>query len=122
MITDPILSTVAGWVGRSHTEIDCEQLVVDAYKLRGVEFQGLYRAMFKGMFRTVFEPQPWDLIPVSNHRLNVITHVGLFLGDDQVIHSFEDSGVVVLPLTREPWFSRIARDATGRRGYLRLIS
>jgi cell wall-associated NlpC family hydrolase len=122
MMTDPNLATVATWVGRSHAAIDCEQLVIDAYKLRGIELPGLYRAMFKGMFRTVFDPAPWDLIPVANHRLNIITHVGLYLGNQQAAHSFEESGVVVLPLHREPWFSRIARDASGRPGFLRLIT
>lgn len=127
IIADEHLATVAGWAGRSHKELDCEQLVIEAFRLRGIELPGLYRAMFKGMFFTAFELQPWDVVPVCNHRLHVMTHAGIYLGDGLVIHSFEDSGVVILPITREPWWSRIATEDTpdgsvGRRGYLRLRS
>jgi cell wall-associated NlpC family hydrolase len=113
------------WVGRyTYAEMDCERLVVDANQLRGVEIPGLYRGIFKGMFWTVDTPEPWDIVPISNHVLGVVTHAALYLGNGMVIQSFEDSGPVIIPLTREPWWSRIARyqGDPERRGYLRLRS
>lgn len=119
------LTIAKSWVGRSHREMDCEQLVVEFHRLLGVEMGGLYAGLFKGLFRTVFDPLPGDVVPICNHRLYVMTHGAIYLGDQEVLHSFEDAGVVILPLTREPWFSRIACErlpngSFGRRGFLRL--
>lgn len=123
------IAVAMSWVGRSHAEMDCEQLIVEYHRLIGVHLTGLYAGLFKGLFRTVFDPEPGDVVPICNHRLGLVrgvelhafmTHGGVYCGDGRVLHSFEDSGVVNLPLTREPWFSRIARDKDGRRGYLRL--
>lgn len=118
-----MLATVASWVGRSHADLNCWDLIRAAYRLRDVELPASYHdALLRGLFRTVFEPEPWDLIPVCNHRLEIANHVMLYLGAGTVIHSIEDSGVVTQPLLREPWWSRIARERDGerRRGYLRL--
>jgi cell wall-associated NlpC family hydrolase len=123
MTNDPRLLTVSGWVGRSHADLDCWELVREAFRLRDVKLHASYHeALLNGMFRTVFEPEPWDLVPISNHRLEIVNHVALYLGDGQIIHSIEDAGVVLHPLTREPWFSRIARERAGdrRKGFLRL--
>lgn len=123
MKNDPRLTTIAGWVGRSHAELNCWELVRAAFRMRGEQLPASYHeALLKGMFRTVFEPEPWDLVPVCNHRLEIVNHVALYLGDGQIIHSLEDVGVVAHPLVREPWFSRIARERDGarRKGFLRL--
>lgn len=137
MITDPILLTVSGWVGKTYEEMEalypsnhrsswassygCWALARAAYSLRGVDLPEQYHAALDSrMFRTVFEPEPLDLVPICNHRLPIVTHVMIYLGDSTVIHAIEDSGVVAHPLTREPWYSRIARDEQGRRGFLRL--
>jgi cell wall-associated NlpC family hydrolase len=127
MITDPILLTVSRWVGKTYEEMEalypsnhrngwassygCWALARAAEALRGNELPEQYHAALDArMFRTVFELQPWDLIPICNHRLPIVTHVMLYLGDSTVIHAIEDSGVVAHPISREK----------GRRGYLRL--
>lgn len=123
MIDDPRLLTIAGWAGRSHAELNCWSLIVAAYKLRDVRLPSTYHdALSAGMFRTVFEPEPWDLVPIANHRLEITNHVALYVGDGQIIHSIEEAGVISHPLTREPWWSRVARERDGarRKGYLRL--
>ena len=136
--SDPLLAKVAGWVGKSYDEMEalyprpanrswrsgmrgCWNLVRAAYALRGVELPEEYHAALDSrLFRTVFELQPFDLIPICNHRLPIVTHVALYLGESKIIHAIEDSGVVSHPITREPWHSRIARDEKRRLGYLRL--
>jgi cell wall-associated NlpC family hydrolase len=126
MITDPHLLTVSGWVGKNYEEMGtsmrgCWNLVRTAYALRGIGLPFDYHiTLDQQMFRTVFELQPWDIVPICNHRLPIVTHVALYLGDSTIIHAIEDSGVVAHPISREPWWSRIARDEKGRRGYLRL--
>lgn len=120
---DETIKTILGWVGRSYAEMDCWELIRRAYALRGVDLpQGYHAALSQGLFRTVFEPEPFDLIPISNHKLEIVNHVALYLGDGLMIHSVQDSNVVVQPLTREPWWSRIARERDGarRKGYLRI--
>jgi cell wall-associated NlpC family hydrolase len=141
MKTDPHLITAAGWVGKSYAEMEalfprkggastvqwqagargCWNLVREAYRLSGVEIPEEYHAALDArMFRTVYEPQPWDLVPICNHVLPIVTHVALYLGDSMILHALEAHGVVAQPITREPWWSRIARDEKGRRGFLRL--
>jgi cell wall-associated NlpC family hydrolase len=122
-MNDPRLITISGWVGRSYADLDCWELIVAANRLRDVHLPPSYHvALQQGLFRTVFEPEPWDLVPVSNHKLEITNHVMLYLGDGLVIHSVQDSNVVSHPITREPWWSRIARERGGerRRGYLRV--
>lgn len=139
MITDPHLLTVAGWVGKTYEEMEalypsnrpervgwassfgCWALVRAAYALRGVNLPEQYHAALDArLFRTVHELEPWDIVPVCNHPLAIVTHVMLYLGDSTVIHAMEEVNVVAHPITREPWWTRIARDRQGRRGYLRL--
>lgn len=123
MRTDPRLITIAGWVGRSHAELNCWELVRAAYRLRHVQLPATYHdALLKGMFRTVFEPEPFDLLAIANHRLWITNHVALYLGDGKIIHSLEDFGVVQHEMTRSPWWDRVVRERSGegRKGFLRL--
>lgn len=141
MFDDPHLATVAGWVGKTYAEMEalyprgrgaagwepgsgCWSLVRAAFALRGVDLpEAYYLAVLDSrMFRTVFDPQPWDVVPISNHRLTIVTHVALYLGgpDSLIIHALEDAGVLAHPLHREPVYSRIARDEKRRLGFLRL--
>ena len=140
IIDDPHLATVAGWVGKTYAEMEalfprrtgaptkqwqagmrgCWNLARASYALRGDELPEEYHAALDArMFRTVFEPAPWDLVPICNHRLSIVTHVALVLPHSLIIHALEEHNVVAHPVTREPWWSRVARDENGRRGYLR---
>lgn len=162
MINDPHLATVAGWVGKTYAEMEalyprgrgaagwepgpkaCWSLARAAFALRGIALPGNeFDVIHGGHARTVFEPEPWDLVLVCNHRLAIPNHVMLYLGghDSIVVHAIEDGGVIAHPITREPWWSRVLREtpkeshvarcetcgakrgllcADLRRGYLRL--
>jgi cell wall-associated NlpC family hydrolase len=141
MTADPQLAIVAGWVGKSYADMEalfprhggapslqwqagmrgCWNLYRAAESLRGNAIPEEYHAALDArLFRTVYELQPWDLIPICNHRLSIVTHVALYFGASLMVHALEVYGVVSQPITREPWWSRIARDESGRRGYLRL--
>jgi hypothetical protein len=142
---DRHLATVAGWVGKTYAEMEalfpraatatgvpwmagmrgCWNLVRAAEALRGNEAPEEYHAALDArMYRTVYELQPWDLIPICNHRLTIVTHVMLCIDESLAVHALEDTGVISGPVTREPWWSRIAREqlpdwSFGRRGFLR---
>ncbi len=153
---DPHLATVLSWVGKTYAEMDalyprefvprnatpgrrllwaagmrgCWNLVRAETRLRtGIELPEEYHlALDQRIYRTVFEPQPWDLVPICNHKLPIVTHVMIVLPGLNVIHAIEEAGPIAHPLTREPWWSRIGREVIddgqtqtlGRRGYLRL--
>lgn len=112
------LTTVASWVGLSHEEIRCWDLVQRAFRLRGVEIPDDYYSSLP-LFRTVFEPEPWDVLAIKNHPL-VTNHAGLYLRDRYFIHSMEGSGVTINRIDDPRWVDRIAK-LTGRTGFLRLI-
>jgi cell wall-associated NlpC family hydrolase len=136
-LSDPRLATVATWIGRSYADMNrlypspdgaweaglrgCWNLARAAYRLRGVELPPEYHvALDQRMFRTVFDPEPWDLVPFCIHKLPIVTHVALYLGDDTIVHAVQDAGVVAHPITRLPFWNYAARDEKGRHGYLRL--
>jgi hypothetical protein len=115
------IETIRSWVGRTYFQQRCWDVIRDAYALRGEKIPAAYaEALERRMFRTVTEPEPWDIIPICNHELQIVNHVGLYFSDAETFHSFENAGVVCIPLNRQPWFDRIARTRDGRRGYLRL--
>jgi cell wall-associated NlpC family hydrolase len=124
---DPRLATIAGWVGRSYAEMRCWDVIRSAYRLRDVNLPSDYYASI-ALFETVFDPEPWDVIAICNHRLAIANHVGLYLGDGEFIHSLEGDGVVIGRLDRAPWRERIARTRPtehypdGRPGFLRFRS
>jgi hypothetical protein len=121
MNPDPILARVESWVGRSYADLRCWDLIAEAFALRGTPLRGdLYQILFTAgdTFRTVFDPEPWDVVPVINHRLPIINHVGLYLGESRFIHSVEDQGVVITKLHQQPWSERIVHES-GRRAFLR---
>jgi cell wall-associated NlpC family hydrolase len=135
------LATATRWVGKTYAEMEalcpraggaplvqwqagmrgCWNLVREAYALRGTPLPEEYHsALDQRLFRTVFDPAPWDIVPICNHKLPIVTHVALVLPESMILHALESHGVVAQPLTREPWWSRIARDEKRRRGFLRL--
>jgi cell wall-associated NlpC family hydrolase len=120
--TDPRLSEVAGLVGRSYADKGgCWGFVREAFALRGVTLPSDYfAAIEKRMFRTVFEPEPWDVVLVCNHALAIANHVALYVAPDLIAHSLEGAGVIVEPFARSRWYERVARARDGRKGYLRL--
>jgi hypothetical protein len=115
------LSIIRSWVGRPYSQIRCWDLVVAAFALRGIAIPSAYaEALERRMLRTVTEPEPWDIIPICNHELQIVNHAGLYFSPVETFHSFENAGAVSIPLDRQPWFDRIARTRDGRRGFLRL--
>lgn len=136
-IEDPILSTVARWVGRSFTDLPCWPLIREAYKLRRAELPAVdqpslellgdyYATLFAGRFIPIYEPEPWAIVPMREHELAVATHAALCLTSDYVIHSHASAGVVIEPLRRGRIWNRILREpnapqgAEPRRVFLRL--
>jgi len=121
-LTEDHLATLRSWVGRSYAEMRCWDVVLEAFRLRCVELPyGYAEALERRLFRTVSDPEPWDVVPICNHELAIVNHVALYIGENLIIQSCEESGVVITPLDREPFWSRIARRrGSGERGYLRL--
>lgn len=137
------IATIQSWVGKTYAEMAtlapdafsegrttenwergmraCWSIVRAAYALRGDSIPDQYHAALDArLFRTVKDPEPFDVVPLCLHKLPIVTHVGLYLGESLVIHALEEQGIVCHPITREPWWSHIARDKAGNRGYLRL--
>lgn len=135
-ITDPILAAVAGWVGRSFAELPCWELIREANKLRQVHLPNVteplelpgsyYEALFAGLLVPIYEPEPWAIVPMREFQPAVVTHVGLLLSNDHLIHSHASSNVSIEPLRRHRIWNRIVREPSAptgvepRRVFLRL--
>lgn len=113
------LREVRSWVGRSHAEMKCWELVQRAWSLRGVSLPNSYYSAMD-VCSTVLDPEPWDIVPICNHRLAIANHVGLYLGNGQFIHSMEETGITIADINRR-WIDRVAIDRlSGKHGFLRV--
>jgi cell wall-associated NlpC family hydrolase len=87
-------------VGMKYARMNCWRVVQFAYNVQGVKLPDYWSAL--SLFRTLGpteERQPFDVAVIRNHSI-VTNHVGLYLGDGQILHSMEDTGVVCQPLSR----------------------
>lgn len=108
---DDTMELVEQWLGLPYSAMRCYDLVARAYALRGVSLPADYMGCLP-MFRTVREPEAWDLVAIKNHAI-VTNHVGLMVTPYLFIHSMEDVGVTIGDVRHERWAERIA-------GFLRL--
>jgi hypothetical protein len=121
---EQLFATLRTWVGRSYAELKCWDVIVAANKLRGVEIPADYAtALERRMFKTVVDPEPWDVVPICDFATPIVavTHVGLVLDHDDYIQSVENAGLVLTQLFRPLRFGRFAT-VDGSPAFLRLRS
>lgn len=94
--------------GVSHKGIDCSGLVYASFRHFGINLphssheQGRYGKVIPAMD----ELQKGDLVFFYNsyNSRNLITHTGIYLGDGEMIHTSNTSGVVIISLENSSYW------------------
>lgn len=95
------------WGGESATGVDCSGLVYLAYTDSGMD---VYRTTAQVLFdqgKETSELELGDLVFFSNtNSTKAITHVGIYCGDNSMIHASSSKGVIITPLSNTYWKPR----------------
>lgn len=99
-----LMGTPYAWGGSSLSGFDCSGFIYYAANQAGKKM-GRYSA--EGYYSRTFyvdQPQPGDLVFFENTYKRGISHVGIYLGDNQFIHADEKKGVSIANLSN-PYYT-----------------
>lgn len=93
------------WGGTSDNGFDCSGLIQYAYRQHGIELPRVSRNQMRegrAVERSVAALRPGDILGFNAQQGGRITHVGLYVGDNEFIHS-SPRGVELADLTTRYW-------------------
>ncbi|WP_153126284.1 LysM peptidoglycan-binding domain-containing protein [Peribacillus tepidiphilus] len=85
------------WAGSSPTGFDCSGFIYYVYKKVGYQIPRLSAATYFDLGKPVSNPLPGDAIFFYSNPNNpfLITHMGIYLGNNQFIHASSSKGVTI---------------------------
>lgn len=93
------------WGGSSPSGFDCSGYIYYVYKQAGYDIARTNAAGQHARSHYVSNPQPGDLVFFENTYTTGISHVGIYIGNNQFIHA-NDGGVQVTSLSNSYWKSK----------------
>ncbi|MGM0902984.1 MAG: C40 family peptidase [Bacillota bacterium] len=93
------------WGGTTPAGFDCSGLVSYAYKQAGITLPRTAAEMYK-KGTTVKALAPGDLVFYATSGGKKVTHVAIYIGDGQVIHSTTSVGVSITSMNNSYWKAR----------------
>ena len=98
------------WAGSSPAGFDCSGFVYYAMKQSGYSISRVSASTYYDMGKSVKEPQPGNLVFFGKtpESKQVITHMGIYIGDGQFIHASSSKGVMISPLSQTYYKTRLA--------------
>ncbi|BCB05878.1 C40 family peptidase [Bacillus sp. KH172YL63] len=99
------LGTPYVWGGSTAGGFDCSGYIYYVYKQAGAPIQRLSSGGYYNRSYYVNNPQPGDLVFFENTYKKGISHLGIYLGNDQFIHA-GDNGVQITSLSNSYWKSK----------------
>jgi cell wall-associated NlpC family hydrolase len=93
------------WAGNTPSGFDCSGLVTYSYGKAGVELPRTAGEMFN-VGTKVTSLQPGDLLFYATSGGRKVTHVAIYLGNGQMIHSATSKGVSIASLNNPYWKPR----------------
>src|SRR5699024_5314724 len=96
---------VAG--GESPAGFVCSGFINYVFEQQGVELERTHAGMWASNGEQVSNPKPCDVVFFENTYQPGISHSGIYLGNDKMIHAgTEDTGVEITDMTIDYWDSR----------------
>lgn len=110
-----LIGTPYVWGGTSLDGIDCSGFTSKCYKdALGIKINRVSRDQIEhGYAVTADQLQPGDLVFFNKENGGIITHVGMYAGDNMMIHASQSQGKVVMVSTKTDYFRN--RLVTARR-------
>jgi LysM repeat protein len=87
------------WGGSSMKGFDCSGFIYYVFNKAGFSTSRTTAEGFYSRSHYVDSPQPGDLVFFQNTYKKGISHVGIYLGDNQFIHADENRGIAISSLT-----------------------
>ena len=92
------------WGGGSPSGFDCSGLVQYAYKAHGINLPRTSKQQWTvGKQISKSELKPGDLVFFANTYTTGVSHVGIYVGDNQFIHASSSKGVIISSLSNTYW-------------------
>lgn len=94
------------WGGSSPSGFDCSGLVQYAFNRHGITLPRTTKQQWTvGTEISKSALQPGDLVFFANTYTSGISHVGIYVGDNQFIHASSSKGVIISSLSNSYWAS-----------------
>ena len=92
------------WGGTSPKGFDCSGLVQYVFAQSGIQLPRTTTEQVKlGTYVSKANLKPGDLVFLQNTYRQGVSHVGIYIGDGQFIHSGTKKGVVIANLFNDYW-------------------
>jgi len=104
-VAQSLLSVPYVWGGSTPSGFDCSGFIYHVYQKAGYSVSRTNAVGFHARSYEVNAPQPGDLVFFENTYQQGISHVGIYLGNNQFIHA-GDNGVEISSLTNSYWNSK----------------
>ena len=92
------------WGGTSPKGFDCSGLVQYAFKAHGINLPRTSKEQWTvGKQISKSQLQPGDLVFFANTYTTGVSHVGIYVGDNQFIHASSSKGVMISSLSNSYW-------------------
>ncbi|WP_182503173.1 C40 family peptidase [Peribacillus huizhouensis] len=108
-IAKELTGTPYSWAGSSPNGFDCSGFIYYVLKKAGYQVPRVSAATYFDMGKSVKTPQPGDLIffDTATNSKAVISHMGIYLGNDEFIHASSSQGVTVTSIHNSYFKNRI---------------
>ena len=92
------------WGGTSPSGFDCSGLVQYVFKAHGISLPRTTKEQWKvGTSISKSQLQVGDLVFFANTYTTGVSHVGIYVGDNQFIHASSSKGVIISSLSNTYW-------------------
>ncbi|MDZ5712758.1 C40 family peptidase [Jeotgalibacillus haloalkalitolerans] len=95
------------WGGSTPDGFDCSGFVYYVFRETGLEISRTNAEDQHARSYYVNPPQAGDLVFFENTYKTGISHVGIYIGNDQFIHANDGDGVQITSLTNSYWQSKL---------------
>jgi peptidoglycan DL-endopeptidase LytE len=104
-VAKSFIGTPYVWGGSTTEGFDCSGFIYYVYNQSGQEVKRYSSSGYYNRSYYVNKPQPGDLVFFENTYKKGISHLGIYLGDNQFIHA-GDHGVEITSLSNSYWKSK----------------